>query len=67
MSNSDKEIAIRQRSVANMLATLRIENLKPSISLMPSIQQYISGEKTTNDLIHEVQSKYESLLKKRKI
>jgi len=65
MPSSDKKIAIRDRSVANMLATLRIENLKPSISLMPSIQQYISGAKSTDDLLTEVQKKYVSLLKKR--
>jgi hypothetical protein len=65
MTSSDKKIAIRDRSVANMLATLRIENLKPSISLMPSIQQYISGAKSTDDLLTEVQKKYVSLLKKR--
>jgi len=64
MPTSDKKIAIRQRSVANMLATLRIENLKPSIDLMPSIKQYISGTKSTNDLLTEVQRKYASLLKK---
>ena len=57
MTSSDKKIAIRDRSVANMLATLRIENLKPSISLMPSIQQYISGAKSTDDLLTEVQKK----------
>lgn len=64
MSTSDKKIAIRQRSVANMLASLRFENLKPSISLMPSIQQYISGAKSTDDLLNDVQRKYASLLKK---
>ena len=32
----------REKSVANMLATLRIENLSPSESLKPSLQAYIS-------------------------
>ena len=51
----------REKSVANMLATLRIENLSPSESLKASIQAYIDGQKTTTDLLNEVKAKYAAL------
>ena len=48
----------RQKNVANMLATLRIEQLSPSERLKPSLQAYIDGQKTTADLLNEVKAKY---------
>jgi hypothetical protein len=51
----------RQKSVANMLATLRIEQLSPSESLKPSLQAYVDGQKTTADLLNEVKAKYVAL------
>ncbi len=54
--------SVREKSVANMLATLRIENLSPSESLKASLQAYIDGQKTTNDLLNEVKAKYVTLL-----
>ena len=50
--------AERQRNVANMLGTLRVEKLTPSESLMPSLTAYIDGQKTTADLLEEVAAKY---------
>jgi hypothetical protein len=41
-----------------MLATLRIEKLRPSDSLKPSLQAYVVGQKTTTDLLNEVKAKY---------
>jgi hypothetical protein len=35
--------SVRQKSVANMLATLRIEKLSPSESLKPSLQAHKPG------------------------
>ena len=35
----------RERNVANMLATLRIEKLEPSDSLKPALQAYVEGQK----------------------
>lgn len=61
MSNTVPSQSARQRSVANMLATLRIENLRPSDSLASSIQAYVDGKKSTADLLNEVQVKYVAL------
>ena len=44
-----------------MLATLRIENLRPSDSLKPALQAYVDGQKTTVDLLNEVKAKYVAL------
>ena len=51
----------RERNVANMLATLRIEKLEPSESLKPALQAYVDGQKTTADLLNEVKAKYVAL------
>jgi hypothetical protein len=51
----------REKNVANMLATLRIENLSPSESLKASLQAYVDGQKTTTDLLNEVKAKYADL------
>ncbi len=51
----------RERNVANMLATLRIEKLKPSDSLKPALQANVDGQKTTVDLLNEVKAKYAAL------
>jgi hypothetical protein len=51
----------RERNVANMLATLRIERLEPSKSLKPALQAYVDGQKTTADLLNEVKAKYVAL------
>ena len=61
MSNPASNQSSRQKSVANMLATLRIENLRPSDSLKPALQAYVDGQKTTVDLLNEVKAKYVSL------
>jgi hypothetical protein len=51
----------RERNVANMLATLRIEKLAPSESLKPALQAYVDGQKTTADLLNAVKAKYVAL------
>ena len=61
MSNPALNQSAREKSVANMLATLRIEKLRPSESLTPSLQAYIGGQKTTTDLLNEVKAKYAAL------
>ena len=57
-SKSDTDRTARENAVANMLANLRIEQLKPSESLSISIQDYIAGTKSTDDLLQEARIKY---------
>ena len=61
MSNPAPNQSVRQRNVANMLATLRFENLRPSESLKPGLKAYVDGQKTTADLLNEVKAKYVAL------
>jgi len=61
MPNPALNQSAREKSVANMLATLRIEKLRPSDSLKPSLQAYVVGQKTTTDLLNEVKAKYVAL------
>jgi hypothetical protein len=61
MSNPATNQSVRQRNVANMLATLRVENLRPSESLKPGLKAYVDGQKTTADLLNEVKAKYVAL------
>lgn len=61
MPNPALNHSARQKNVANMLATLRIEKLSPSESLKPSLQAYVDGQKTTADLLNEVKAKYVAL------
>ena len=57
-SKSAVDITARETAVANMLANLRLEQLKPSESLSISIQDYIAGTKSTDDLLQEARIKY---------
>ena len=61
MPNTALYHSARQKNVANMLATLRIEKLSPSEILKPSLQAYVDGQKTTTDLLNEVKAKYVAL------
>ena len=61
MLNPAPNQSVRQRNVANMLATLRVENLGPSESLKPALKAYVDGQKTTADLLSEVKAKYGAL------
>ena len=61
MLNPAPNQSARQRNVANMLATLRVENLRPSESLEPALKAYVNGQKTTADLLSEVKAKYGAL------
>ncbi len=61
MPTSPLNQSARERNVANMFATLRIEKLEPSDSLKPALQAYVEGQKTTVDLLNEVKAKYGAL------
>ena len=64
MLNPAPNQSVRQRNVANMLATLRVENLRPSESLEPALKAYVNGQKTTADLLSEVKAKFSTGLEK---
>ena len=64
MLNPAPNQSVRQRNVANMLATLRVENLRPSESLEPALKAYVDGQKTTADLLNEVKAKFSTGLEK---
>ncbi len=51
----------RQKIVDNTLGSLRIENLSPSESLQAGLEAYVSGQKTTTDLLNDIKSKYVTL------
>ena len=51
----------REKDVVNALATLRIENLRPSDSLALGHRDYIDGGKATTNLLEEVKAKYIAL------
>ena len=61
MTNSALNQSLREKSVANMMASLRIDQLSPSESLQSSLQAYVEGRKTTADLLNEVRAKYLAL------
>ena len=63
MPNPKLGLTERERSVANMMASLRIENLIPCENLQFSIQDYVDGKKTTTDLLNEVRVKYAAFSK----
>jgi len=53
--------AARQKIVANAIATLRIEQLSPSQGLKVDLKAYIAGQKSSSDLLQQLQSKYVTL------
>jgi hypothetical protein len=48
--------ATRQKAVANVLATLRIEQLTPSPSVINGLRSYLAGKTTTEKLLADVMS-----------
>lgn len=50
------KLATRQKAVANVLATLRIEQLTPSPSVVTGLRRYIAGKTTAEKLLAEVMS-----------
>ncbi len=53
--------AVRKKIVANTLGSMRVAKLAPSPSLLTSLDSYINGQKTTNDLLIEARLKYVAL------
>lgn len=50
------KLAIRQKAVTNVLATLRIEKLTPSQSVVSGLRGYLAGKTTTDELLADVMS-----------
>lgn len=50
------KLAIRQKAVTNVLATLRIEQLTPSRRVVSGLRGYLAGKTTTDELLADVMS-----------
>lgn len=48
------KLAIRQKAVANVLASLRIEQLTPSPRVVNGLRSYLAGKTTTDKLLADV-------------
>lgn len=48
--------ATRQKAVANVLASLRIEQLTPSPSVISGLRTYLAGKTTADKLLADVMS-----------
>ncbi|MBK7897884.1 MAG: antitoxin VbhA family protein [Azonexus sp.] len=53
--------AKRQKAVANVLASLRIEQLTPSPSVVSGLRTCIAGNVTTDKLLADVMSRHVAL------
>ena len=61
MPSSTLTQSARQKIVANTLGTLRIEKLSPSETLQAGLEAYVTGQKSTADLLKDIKSKYVTL------
>jgi hypothetical protein len=52
--NKMSHAAARNKAVANVIATLRIEQLSPSAQVVEGLHGCVAGETTTGKLIKEV-------------
>lgn len=48
------KLAVRQKAIANVLASLRIEQLTPSPSVIKGLHTCLAGRTSTDKLIAEV-------------
>lgn len=53
--------AVRQKAVSNVLASLRIEQLAPSPSVVSGLDTYLTGKTTTDKLLADVMSQHVAL------
>jgi hypothetical protein len=52
---------VRTKSVANVLASLRIERLTPSRFVVKGMQDCVNGQTSTSALLHEVMQRHVAL------
>ncbi|MDP2828466.1 MAG: antitoxin VbhA family protein [Sulfuricellaceae bacterium] len=50
------KLAVRKKAVTNVLASLRIEKLTPSQSVVSGLRGYLAGKTTTDELLADVMS-----------
>jgi hypothetical protein len=55
------KLAARQKAVANVLASLRIEQLTPSPSVVSGLRTCLAGKTTTDQLLADVMSRHVAL------
>ena len=48
--------ATRQKAITNVLASLRIEQLTPSPSVVSGLRTYLAGKTTSDELLADVMS-----------
>lgn len=60
MKKISKQVT-RQKAVANILATLRIEQLTPSPSVIDGLRTCLAGKNTTDKLLADVMSHHVAL------
>jgi hypothetical protein len=53
--------AIRSKAVGTVLASLRIERLKPSDAVVQAMQACMSGRETTVNVIQQVKQRHDAL------
>ena len=59
--NKISQSAKRQKTVANVLASLRIEQLTPSPEVVTALDTCIAGKTATDQLLADVMSRHASL------
>jgi len=59
--NKISKLAARQKAVANVLASLRIEQLTPSPSVVDGLRTCLAGKASTDQLLADVMSHYVAL------
>lgn len=52
---------IRQKAVANVLASLRIEQLTPSEQVIEGLHSLVAGKTTANRLIADVMARHDTV------
>lgn len=55
------KLSARKKAVANVLASLRIEQLRPSVQVVEGLHSYVAGNTTADKLIAEVMARHVSV------
>lgn len=55
------KLAMRQKAVKNVLASLRIEQLTPSPNVVKGLRTFVAGKTTVPDMLSDVMSRHVSV------